>query len=143
MIPQLKKRVLELKLENSIIFKGRMPYNEMMQYTQHAKLGITIDKDTNTNYKFSLPNKLFDFIHAGIPVLASKIIEVEKIIKKYQIGLFINNHEPIHIANQIKFALDNKELISKWKNNTTLATKELNWEIEENTLKDLYKKIEE
>jgi len=142
-IPQLKKRVLELKLENSIIFKGRMPYNEMMQYTQHAKLGITIDKDTNTNYKYSLPNKLFDYIHAGIPILASKIIEVEKIIKKYQIGLFINNHEPTHIANQIKYALDNKELISEWKSNTTLATKELNWEIEENTLKDLYKKIEE
>ena len=142
-IPQLKKRVLELKLENSIIFKGRMPYKEMMQYTQHAKLGITIDKDTNTNYKYSLPNKLFDFIHAGIPILASKIIEVEKIIKKYQIGLFINNHEPTHIANQIKYALDNKELMSEWKSNTTLATKELNWEIEENTLKDFYKKIEE
>ena len=142
-IPQLKKRVLELKLENSIIFKGRMPYHEMMQYTQHAKLGITIDKDTNTNYKYSLPNKLFDFIHAGIPILASKIIEVEKIIKKYQIGLFINNHEPTHIANQIKYAIDNKELMSEWKSNTTLATKELNWEIEENTLKDLYKKIEE
>ena len=142
-IPQLKKRVLELKLENSVIFKGRMPYNEMMQYTQHANLGITIDKDTNTNYKYSLPNKLFDFIHAGIPILASKIIEVEKIIKKYQIGLFINNHEPTHIANQIKYALDNKELISEWKSNTTLASKELNWEIEENTLKDLYKKIEE
>ena len=64
-------------------------------------------------------------------------------IKKYQIGLFINNHEPTHIANQIKYALDNKELMSEWKSNTTLATKELNWEIEENTLKDLYKKIEE
>ena len=142
-IPQLKKRVLELKLENSIIFKGRMPYQEMMQYTQHAKLGLTIDKDTNTNYKYSLPNKLFDFIHAGIPILASKIIEVEKIIKKYQIGLFINNHEPTHIANQIKYALDNKELMSEWKSNTHHASKELNWEIEENTLKDLYKKIEE
>jgi len=142
-IPQLKKRVLELKLENSIIFKGRMPYSEMMQYTQHAKLGLTIDKDTNTNYKYSLPNKLFDFIHAGIPILASKIIEVEKIIKKYQIGLFINNHEPTHIANQIKYALDNKELMSEWKSNTHHVSKELNWEIEENTLKDLYKKIEE
>ena len=142
-IPQLKKRVLELKLENSVIFKGRMPYHEMMQYTQHAKLGLTLDKDTNTNYKYSLPNKLFDFIHAGIPILASKIIEVEKIIKKYQIGLFIDNHQPTHIANQIKYALDNKELMSEWKSNTHHASKELNWEIEENTLKDLYKKIEE
>ena len=122
---KLKKRVLELKLENSIIFKGRMPYHEMMQYTQHAKLGITIDKDTNTNYKYSLPNKLFDFIHAGIPILASKIIEVEKIIKKYEIGLFINNHEPKHIANKIKYALDNKELMSEWNLTQLLQLKNL------------------
>ena len=142
-IPQLKKRVLELKLENSVIFKGRMPYHEMMQYTQHAQLGLTLDKDTNINYKYSLPNKLFDFVHAGIPVLASKIIEVEKIINKYQIGLFIDNHEPKHIAKRIKIALNNKDLISEWKSNTNNAAKELNWEIEENTLKDLYKKIEE
>ena len=43
----------------------------------------------------------------------------------------------------LKYALDNKELMSEWKSNTHHASKELNWEIEENTLKDLYKKIEE
>lgn len=141
-IPELKKRVAKLKLENSIIFKRSMPYDEMMQYTQHAQLGLTLDKDTNTNYKFSLPNKLFDFIHAGTPILASKIVEVEKIIKKYQIGLFIENHEPKHIAQQIRVALNRSKLNSKWKSNINKAANELHWGIEKNILIDLYKNIE-
>ena len=140
-IPKLKKRVLELKLENSIIFKGRMPYHEMIQYTQHAQLGLTLDKDTNINYKFSLPNKLFDYIHAGIPILATRIIEVEKIIKKYNIGLFIENHEPKHIAKQIRSALNNEKLKAKWRLNINLAANELHWGFEEKLLKEMYKKI--
>ena len=114
----------------------------MMQYTQHAQLGLTLDKDTNTNYKFSLPNKLFDFIHAGTPILASKLVEVEKIIKKYQIGLFIENHQPKHIAQQIQLALKRSKLNSKWKSNINKAANELHWGIEENILIDLYKNID-
>ena len=140
-IPKLKKRVLELKLEKSIIFRGRMPYHEMMQYTQHAQLGLTLDKDTNINYKFSLPNKLFDYIHAGIPILATRIIEVEKIIKKYNIGLFIDNHEPKHIAKQIQLALENEKLKAAWRLNINLAANELHWGFEEKLLKEMYKKI--
>ena len=140
-IPKLKKRVLELKLEKSIIFRGRMPYHEMMQYTQHAQLGLTLDKDTNINYKFSLPNKLFDYIHAGIPILATRIIEVEKIIKKYNIGLFIDNHEPEHIAKQIQLALENEKLKAEWRLNINLAANELHWGFEEKLLKEMYKKI--
>jgi len=141
-IPNLKKRVLELKLENSIIFRGRMPYHEMMQYTQHAQLGLTLDKNTNINYRFSLPNKLFDYIHAGIPILATKVIEIEKIINKYKIGLFIDNHEPKHIAQQIRLALNNKKLNTEWKSNINLAADELHWGSEEKILKEVYNKIE-
>ena len=110
-IKSLKKKVVTLNLNDSVLFKGRMPYLEMMQYTKHAQLGITLDKDTNINYKFSLPNKLFDYIQAGIPILASKIEEVEKVIKNYEIGLFIDNHDPIHIAEKIQFALSHKKSI--------------------------------
>ena len=141
-IPQLKERVRELRLENSVIFKGRMPYQEMMQHTQHAQLGLTLDKDTNINYRFSLPNKLFDYIHAGIPVLAKKVIEVRKIIDTYKVGLFIENHKPKHIADQIRLALNNSELKSEWSKNMDRAASELNWSHEEQALLEVYAKIE-
>ena len=56
-----------------------------------------------------------------------------------------SNSNPDVVTLNIKFrkAPTISQLMSEWKSNTTIATKELNWEIEENTLKDLYKKIEE
>jgi len=141
-IPQLKKRVLELKLENQVVFKGRMPYHEMMQYTHHALLGLTLDKDTNINYRFSLPNKLFDYIHAGIPVLATKVVEVKNIIDSYKIGLFIDNHEPKHIARQVQLALEDSLLRKEWALNLSKAQEELHWGHEEKGLKEVYSEIE-
>lgn len=141
-IPQLKKKVLELKLENQVVFKGRMPYPEMMQYTRHALLGLTLDKDTNINYRFSLPNKLFDYIHAGVPVLASKVVEVKNIIDSYKIGLFIDNHEPKHIAAQIQLALESSLLRKEWTFNLPKAQEELQWGHEEKQLIEVYSDIE-
>ena len=141
-IPQLKQRVIELNLQDQVIFKGRMPYQEMMQYTRHAELGLTLDKDTNINYRFSLPNKLFDYIHAGIPVLATKVIEVKNIIDSYKLGLFINNFKAKHIADQIQFALNDTNIRESWLNNITKAQKELHWGNEEKELKEVYSNIE-
>lgn len=141
-IPKLKDRVRQLNLENSIIFKGKMSYEDMMQYTHHAELGLTLDKNTNINYKLSLPNKIFDYIHAGIPVLASKIIEVEKVVEKYNIGLIINNHEPKHIAQQIQLAIKNN-LKKEYESNLKNAARELSWESEEQSLLEVYRKFEQ
>ena len=139
-IPKLKKRTFELNLEKSIIFKDKMPYEQMMQYTQHAELGLSLDKNTNINYRLSLPNKIFDYIHAGVPILASKIKEVEAVITKHRIGLFIENHEPKHIAQQIEKALD-ENLKFKYQKNIKNAALQLNWENEEKNLVEVYKKI--
>ena len=138
---QLKKRVQELELEQSVLFKNRMPYMQMMQYTKYANLGLTLDKDSNINYRLSLPNKIFDYIHANTPILASKLPEIEKIISDYGIGLFIDNHDPRHIADKIKFALENKKLNTQWEMNLKQAATELVWKNEAKSLEDIYANI--
>src|SRR5690606_20110318 len=95
-IPVLKSMVKELKLNDKVLFKDKMPFKDLRQYTMNCDLGLTLDKDTNINYRFSLPNKLFDFIHSGIPVLSSKLPEIENIIETYHVGFFIENHDPKH-----------------------------------------------
>lgn len=137
-LPILKQMVEKLNITGRVHFFPRMPYQQMMAYTQLAELGFCLDKDTNLNYRFSLPNKLFDFIQAGVPIVASHLTEIEKIIRQYDIGLFIENHEPETIASTIREALSDEERRKRWHRNLAVAAEELCWENEEKKLLPIY-----
>ncbi len=138
-IPVLKQMVIDLKLNSKIKFIEKIPFEKLMQYTHHADIGLTLDKDTNVNYRFSLPNKLFDYIHAGVPVLASNLVEVKKIIDHYAVGDCIVSHDPKHIADKLNRILADDSTLQIWKKNTKIVANSLNWEHEELKLIDVYK----
>ncbi|MFA6923113.1 MAG: glycosyltransferase [Bacteroidales bacterium] len=134
----LKKMVKENNLTKKVIFIDKLPYLKLLEYTILADIGLTLDKDTNINYRYSLPNKLFDYIYCEVPVLASSLIEIKNIIEKYNIGKIIETHEPQHIASKIKSMLNNNGNIKKWKENLKIAANELCWENEEKELLKVY-----
>ena len=137
-LPLLKQRVTELQIEDRVRFLPRMPYREMMAYTQLAELGFVLDKDTNLNYRFCLPNKLFDFIQAGVPMVASNLVEVGKIIRKYDIGLFIPDHNPQSIAATIRKGLVDEAQRAIWQQGLVRAAEDLCWEKEQQVLMGIY-----
>jgi len=132
--PTLHKIIKEKHLEKKVIFKPKMPFAELRQYTMNSDLGLAIDKDTNLNYHFSLPNKLFDYIHSGIPVLSSGLIELKQIIDKYDIGYYIQSHDPRHIATVITNIFSDEKRYNEVKQNTAKAKEDLCWENEEKVL---------
>jgi glycosyltransferase involved in cell wall biosynthesis len=139
-IDKLKEMAKDVELKDKVIFKGRQPYDKLFQYTAVADLGLTLDKNTNLNYRFSLPNKLFDYIHAGVPVVSSDLPEIRNIIDKYDIGDFIPSHQPREIAKKINQVLANQDKIDKWKKNISFAAQDLTWQSEEKVLKEVYNK---
>ncbi len=138
---QLKERSEAQDLNNKVVFVGKLPYNEMMQYTYNADVGVTLDKDTNINYRFSLPNKIFDYIKAGLPVLSSNLVELKKIINHYEIGVIAVNHSPEEIKKNLLAIWDNEYIYSEYKENTKKAAQELIWEKEVETLLEVYKNL--
>ena len=129
-IQQLKENVIAEQLEERVIFMPRMPYNELLGLTQLCDLGLTLDKDTNINYRFSLPNKLFDYLRAGIPVLASDLSEVRKIVETYHTGWIVDKVDPQLMADQINELIDNPDVYLKVKANLAEASNQLSWEKE-------------
>lgn len=134
----VKIKAQQLDLADKVIFKKKVPFKELKQYTSLADIGISLDKDTNVNYKFSLPNKIFDFVHSGVPVLASGLVEIKKIFSGYEIGSMIENHNPKHIADKMNFMLSDPEKTKMWKTNCILASKEFCWQREEKVLDKIY-----
>lgn len=141
-IDHLKMLQKQLNLEN-ITFHGKMPYDQMMAYTANSDLGITLDKDTNLNYKYSLPNKIFDYLKAGIPVLSSNLPELSKVVKTYGVGCITPNHEPKTIAQTIEAFFSNHEYATQCTLNASQVCASLNWETESKVLSKIIEEIEQ
>ena len=137
-VAQLKERVKELNLESKVRFYGRRPYLEMMQFTWHADLGLTLDKNTNPNYQFSLPNKVFDYMHAGTPIVATNIKEVAKVIRKHDIGVVLDTFTPKTLASTINEIISDPKRLELMKQHCAKAAETENWENETKVLAEIY-----
>ena len=140
-LPMLKQQTLALNLSDRVYFLDKMPFEKLQNITRQATLGFSMDKATNINYQLSLPNKLFDYIHAGLPVVASNLKEVSNIVLNYNVGMILPNHEPIIIAEKISELLENNSLLNEFKINCLKAALELNWENEEKKLISTYSSL--
>ncbi len=135
---EIKNMVSELKLENKVKMFGKLPFDELQKYTQQADIGISLEENMGLNYYYALPNKLFDYIHSEIPIIASSFPEMKRIIDKYDIGEYILNRNPKDLAKQITEILQNQGKLNLWKQNLKIAHKELCWQNEEVVLNQIY-----
>lgn len=136
-MPIVQELIQLHQLEDKVKLYGRRPYLEMMQFTAHADLGLTLDKPLSKNYEFSLPNKVFDYMHAGTPILASKLVEIEKVILRYEIGNIVEDVTNESIAQAIKEIKTNPKKLADQKAACFAAAEIENWENEQLKLKKL------
>lgn len=132
---QINELISSMGLSNKVKMLGEIPYEELKSYTIQADIGLSLEEDIGLNYRFALPNKLFNYIHANIPVLVSYLPEMKNIVDQYQIGLTINKHDEKHIAEVINKMLGDNEKMKSWKQNTIQAAMELNWNKEKQVIK--------
>jgi glycosyltransferase involved in cell wall biosynthesis len=137
----LKQKVsCNKNIQNKVVLINKLPKSELINYTFNADIGLSIDKNTNLNYLYSLPNKIFDYIQAEIPILASRLPEIENIVLHYKIGDFIENHDPKTIANKLNEMLYSQQL-SSYKKYLAIAKKEITWKSEKEKLLTIIKNI--
>lgn len=142
MIQRLKEMVLDLNLSGRVVFFDRMPYARLLGLTACCDLGLSLDKDTNINYRFSLPNKVFDYLRAGIPVLASDLPEVRRIVETHQTGWIATEVKPAALAEQIRRIKNDLDTYSHLRRGLKKASHELCWENECKALLNLYKGLD-
>ncbi|MGE5350184.1 MAG: glycosyltransferase [Actinomycetota bacterium] len=124
-----------------IIFLPRMPWEEMMRYTLCCDAGLSLDTDTCINQRYSLPNKLFDYIAAGIPVLASPLPEVSALVEAYGCGMVLGEVTPEDIAVRLQKLADERSLLLSLKEKAEEARRELTWEKEKVKEQELIRSV--
>ncbi len=139
---KLQQLVNKLEIRNQVNFIDYINKDYLVSYAAQADIGVVLFEPTSINYSFALPNKLFEYIMAGLPVLASNIQTFEYYIKKYKIGKTVDPAKSELIAEILTQMINDIEQIKTWKNNCLLASKELNWENESKKMAGIYESFE-
>ncbi len=130
---QLVEKVNAMQLNHKVSFKDKMKPEALLSYTLNADLGLCLLENKGLSYYYALPNRIFDYIHAGIPVLATRFPEIEAIVDTYQTGVLIDHYEPEYLAQTINEMMERPYSTEHFQ---SLASK-FCWENEEKILLDI------
>jgi len=112
-------------------------YENLHPITCSADIGLALFEPVGDSYKLALPNKLFEYCMAGIPVLASNLVAINGVIADYGIGALVNDVYNIdEISEKILF-LNNKSNKEEIIKNIMKAKNELSYQSQENIIREL------
>lgn len=142
-----EKTILENKikkdgLSKKVLILEPVPPAKMIEFIKKAYLGLCLIENVSLSYYYSSPNKLFQYIAAEVPILASDFPEYKKIILKNQIGEVVDPSSPKEIAQKIIEMTDLRNQRRYRQNLVGLAQKKFNWVSEAQKLLIFYQKIE-
>jgi glycosyltransferase involved in cell wall biosynthesis len=135
---ELRQKAEALVLTNRVTFLGYLRPAELTTLTQQAHIGLNLLENSCLSYYYSLANKFFDYIHAGVPSINMAFPEYEQINREYKVAVLLNELSPASIADAVNNLLDNKTDYQRLKANCKKARKVYNWQQEEHKLLTLY-----
>ena len=136
---ELEQLVKDLNLTDKVFFLGNVPPIVLKTITPLADVGISLEQDLGISYRYALPNKIFDYFQAGVPILATYLPEIKNTIIKYDAGRVIEKHDEKYIANELTILLNEGK--KSYETKLANAAKECCWENEENKLKMIFNQI--
>lgn len=137
-LPGMRERVAELGMEDRVRFTGRVTPEQLPAYTRCADIGVTFDRNVCLNHAYSLPNKLFEYIQAGIPLLVSDLPERRRIVETYQVGVVLEDLRPEAVAQAVNRLVSDSAFYEHCRQHCREAAQLLHWEKEEETLRRVY-----
>mgnify|MGYP001316686113 CR=1 FL=1 len=123
---------------SNIHYHSAVPQSSLLSYTSSADFGICFIEDLCMSYRYCLPNKIFEYIMAGIPVLSSNLPEIKQLVAKNKIGCVVGSQtvESFNASvSQIK-ALNH----SKFNKSILAIRNQYNWEKQEEKLDEILQK---
>ncbi|MBK3954941.1 glycosyltransferase [Staphylococcus haemolyticus] len=128
----IKETNANAKLDNPVEIR------ELVDKLTESEVGVVLTKPISINFEYTVSNKIFECIHAGLPVILSPVKEHYYLNEKYDFGIVIDEVTPKKIAEAVQSLIDNKNLYDRLRKNAIEASKILNWQNESKKLKKIY-----
>lgn len=138
---QARGLVEQYGLEDKVIFKGYVLPGQLRSITRSAWCGINLVDRKGLNHYYSLANRWFDYMHAGLPQLSVNYPAYREINNLYHIAVLLDEPGVREIADALNGLLDNTALYDTLIKNCNQARLRYNWQEEEKSLIRFYQKI--
>lgn len=138
------QRAAELELGERVVVEGWLPYSEMTTRLLAADVGLVLFQPEMLNYVYSLPHKLFDYMLAGLPVLApSGTVDIADVVRRSDCGVVVDSRDPGEIGEALtRLASDPGERRRLGANGRRAVLERYNWQAEFRKLLAMYRELE-
>ena len=128
---ELSRTISAQGLEGRAFIRERVEYPNLIEYTASADIGLALVEDYGLSYRYARPNKLFEYVMAGVPVVVTNFPVMREVVERYDVGVAVDLAEPAVIARVIDAILKDANRYRRLVENCRSAAKVLCWEKEE------------
>jgi glycosyltransferase involved in cell wall biosynthesis len=137
----LQVRIETLGLRERVRFLPPVSASEVCTYAHGATIGVALFESACLSHTFELPNKLFEYLQAGLPVVVSDMPEMARLVDAYGVGLTVQEANSMQLADALNSLLDSPVELQRFRQAAQSAARELNWERESVRLRDIYTRL--
>lgn len=124
---------------SNVVHLPYVPYPQLVAYTSSADVGMLFYRNTCRNNYFCAPNKLFEYMMMGLPVITNDYPGIKKFVEGENVGLCANPENPFEVARAVDKIASDPELYQEMKRNCLRLSKDVyNWEMEFKKLQEAY-----
>jgi glycosyltransferase involved in cell wall biosynthesis len=118
-----------------------VPADQVIHATKDADIGVCPIQDASLSYRFSMPNKLFEMVLAGLPIAVSDLPEMGRFVEKNKIGMTMDQTNPKSIADTLKAVYDNRNVLRLREPTLKKLILSYCWQAQEKKLINLYSRV--
>jgi len=134
----LHARIASLDLAARVHFVGKVPPEQVSTALADADLSVVYVRPVCLSYEFSLPNKLFESIHAGLPIAAADLPDTAAIVREHRVGEVFDADSPADMARTMGRMLADPQ---RYRDASRTVAEALTWQHEESELLGLYRRV--
>ncbi len=138
---QLREMVEKYHLQERITFKGVVNWRAVFSETKKSRAGLVLFEPTSINYTYAAPNKFFEYVMAGTPLIASDIPTFREFNARFEVAMLVKTDSPEEIARAIEIMLTDLKRWNQYHENCLEARQVWNWESQQDKLIGIYQKL--
>jgi glycosyltransferase involved in cell wall biosynthesis len=137
----LRQQTRDLNVSEKVDFKGFVRPSDLKLLTSTAWVGLNLLENRGLSYYYSLANKFFDCVQAGVPIITMDFPEYRALNRQFEVALLLPTLSPEAVAAAVQRLLDEPDFYLQLRANCLKAREVWHWEAESEVLLNFWKNV--